>query len=157
GATAKPVALPPPIPSRRMFQAPDVYGRGFTLAATYSETGIPPSMSNAGDSGDPYINSQIPYLYNATTLTTTASQQPNVSGYSLNEGFSNIGWSGGTEYIAGGAAYAPIPAPGALPPTTVLTPPGPPAAAGNDAFQYFPTAAGSFYLGSRAGGNTDDR
>ena len=50
------VALPPPIPARRLFQIPDAYTNG--VAATYPPT--PPTatstVSNASDSGDPFIN-----------------------------------------------------------------------------------------------------
>ena len=50
------VSLPPPIPARRLFQIPDAYTNG--VAATYPPT--PPTatstVSNASDSGDPFIN-----------------------------------------------------------------------------------------------------
>ncbi len=161
------VVLPPPIPSLRLFQVPDAYGQGSTLAAGYSENNIPPSMSNAGDTGDPYINSQIPYIYNTNlpTPAPTPTQPVNTAFngvYSLNNGFNSLAWSGGVEYLGGATpGYAPIPAPGALPPTTVLplgaNGPVPPTTATN-ASAFFPTAASGEYLGANSsGGNTDDR
>jgi hypothetical protein len=154
--------LPPPIPSLRLFQVPDVYGQGSTLATGYAETNIPPSMSNAGEVSDPYINSQIPYNLNVAPPTATQPVSTAYNGvYSLNNGFTSLAWSGGIEYQGGVTPQnAPIPAPGALPPTTILTPPGAPTPAppATNASQYFPTAAVGEYLGSNSsGGNTDDR
>ena len=54
------MVLPPPIPPARLFQAPDAYGAGSMMIYGYNGTVmIPPPVSNATDSGDPWINNQV--------------------------------------------------------------------------------------------------
>jgi hypothetical protein len=143
--TTASVVMPPPIPTRRLFEAPDAYGTGAIVANGYTGiANLPPPLSNAGDSGDPWINNQIPNL-----PTQTA---PTAASYTLNNGFSTLEWSGGTLYPNTNGTAPPSPATGALPlistanyapystlaPTTDLAP-------------------ANAYLGGAAGPNTDDR
>ena len=79
------VALPPPIPARRLFQIPDAYTNG--VAATYPPT--PPTaastVSNASDSGDPFIN-----VAQVTGALASVGAGPTY----LNNGYPNLVWSG---------------------------------------------------------------
>src|SRR5262249_24702609 len=53
--------MPPPIPAARLFQAPDAFGAGYMSIYGYNGTSnLPPPVSNATDSGDPWINNQVP-------------------------------------------------------------------------------------------------
>jgi len=89
GATAN-VAMPPPIPARRLFQKPDVYTNN--VAVTYPPT--PPTststVSNASDSGDPFIN---------VTQTTGALQALSTTNPYVNNGYPNLVWSGNTKNV----------------------------------------------------------
>src|SRR5262249_55984246 len=106
--------------------------------------------------GDPFINNQVPYFYNATTTTTTATQPATAAVYSLNNGLSTLAWSGGTEFLVGAATSPPIPAPGALPSTTTTNALPAMPTTENDASQYFPfvstssPATSTAYLGSNS-------
>ncbi len=106
--------MPPPIPPARLFQAPDAYGAGRMQSLLYAGATYPPAVSNAADSGDPWINNLV------------ANQAPSVLGtfgpsITLNNGFANLPWSGGT-YFASGAAPL-LPPTGALPPIWLGSPP----------------------------------
>jgi large repetitive protein len=123
------VVMPQPIPAARLFQAPDAYGAGSMSVYNYNGTlMVPPPVSNATDSGDPWINNQIP---NAPTQVINAGGV-----YALNNGFPSLVWpwiaptgtiATGQEYgvptAAGGNAvgttgnypYPPNPATGVLP------------------------------------------
>ena len=56
--------MPPPIPPARLFQVPDYFGVGqmqtlLYLGSNNAGTVVPPAMSNASDSGDPWINNTV--------------------------------------------------------------------------------------------------
>jgi len=100
------VSMPSPIPVRRLFQIPDAYTDG--AATTYQPTPptYPPttttSVSNAGDSGDPFINPFINGV-NVTAGMAAGALGPvavNVAGvtttYYFNNGYPNLFWSGGS-------------------------------------------------------------
>jgi len=102
------VVMPPAIPARRLFEAPDAYGTGAIVANGYNGiANLPPPLSNASDSGDPWINNQIP---NPSTQTA-----PTAPTYSLNNGFSTLAWSGGILYPNANSTTPASPATGALP------------------------------------------
>ena len=90
-ATMFSAALPPPIPAARLFQTPDVYGAGAILNSGYTGTivspattvTLPPALSNATDSGDPWINNQIPNLPSQTVTTPYLCPQQRVHGTDL--------------------------------------------------------------------------
>ena len=120
-ATMNSVVMPPPIPPRRLFQAPDAYGSwvksGTTPAIIGSgytgTTTLGLITSNASDCGDPWINNQIP---SAVFQTPTTTVYPTAPLFSLNNGYANIEWSGGNFYDP--TAATPVNAP--LPPTGAL-------------------------------------
>ncbi len=78
------VMLPPPIPPARLFQIPDAFGKGQMASLGYTgimegtagtmSGNLPPALSNATDSGDPWINNQVanqmlnPWLNNLTGI-----------------------------------------------------------------------------------------
>jgi hypothetical protein len=136
--TVDSVMMPPPIPPARLFQVPDNFGAGLMLSVglaginnyvgaatftpapglgyvgiTYNGTtgigNIPPAVSNASDSGDPWINNQI--------ANQALSQTFPMPTYALNNGAPGVVWSGGT-YYAGGATPFVSPT-GVLPPTQI--------------------------------------
>ncbi len=130
------VVMPPPIPAARLFQIPDFYGYGQMQANMYmgiinnngtGQGNLPPAVSNAGDSGDPWINNQVanqwgglnPYLNTATNTPTPNMNSYPSSSYTLNNGFVSLPWSGGTNYYPNGPAAPYVPATGALPPTGI--------------------------------------
>ena len=115
---------------------------------------LPPALSNATDSGDPWINNQIPNLPYQTVATPS---------YALNNGFSGLispditPGQAGIEYgTSGGAPLAPFPATGVLPMVWWLN---------SSLTNILPTTQTNLtslpkntYLGSGGGGtNTDDR
>jgi len=118
--TLNTVAMPPPIPPARLFQPPDAYGAGQMQSKGYTGiypggTGnITPAVSNASDSGDPWINNLV-----ATQALNPALVAPS---YTLSNGFSGLSWSGGTYYPTGGNLPYLTPT-GALPPISLAYPP----------------------------------
>ncbi len=186
--TTDSVMMPPPIPPARLFQLPDAFGLGLLRSLRYmglwesgaqAEGTIPPAISNASDSGDPYINNTIanqllsPYVTNAGTYPPTFTP-PSQAMYTLNRGFMSLPWSGGV-FFNGNSTTAPyLTATGVLPPTTInaapytapyltLNPSGTPLnlsyANGNmQNTTVQPPNVGTPYLGGQtAGANTDDR
>jgi hypothetical protein len=139
--------MPPPIPATRLFQVPDAYGAGSMTFYGYDGlTLLPPPVSNATDSGDPWINNQVPNSPVQTLPLGTVTPAANASGgtYALNNGFPSLVWpwmAGGYNFDKGGnpimlgagAEYnvkgqttppPPNPATGVLP---LVQPPGAPA------------------------------
>ncbi len=171
------VVMPPAIPPRRLFQPPDAYGSGAPVITSgnplitnaYNGTTIlPPAMSNASDSGDPWINNQIPNNPTGDLPSQAVTVTAPVYVYTLNNGFSNLTWSGGTVYPTTPATAAPLPATGALPLVSTAYPPyGGQLAAltvpGNLKYTSnaatAPNSTGRVYLGTASTGvaNTDDR
>ena len=100
------VALPPPIPARRLFQIPDAYTNG-------SVTPLPPTLppyapvvpatasavSNASDSGDPFIN--VVPLSGAANVAAGAlgTVIGSTATYYVNNGYPNLIWSGNTPTV----------------------------------------------------------
>src|SRR5262249_27114948 len=67
GTTYNP-SYPPPVPAVRLFQPPDAYAGGPPIALTTPPpVPINSGASNAGDSGDPYVNNVNPVGASATT------------------------------------------------------------------------------------------
>jgi hypothetical protein len=139
-------SLPPAIPAVRLFQAPDAYGAGAMMIYAYNGTSVlPPPVSNATDSGDPWINNQVP------NQPYQAMPGANQYYYALNNGFPTLVWpwmsgtgaySVGNEYLSGGAsAFPPNPATGVLP---LVSPPNAPTT------QTKLTMGNTTYLGSNA-------
>jgi hypothetical protein len=158
GATAltlDSVVMPPAIPPARLFQPPDAYGTGLIQPNTNNAiagyvgipdptpTGLlggatggnlPPAVSNASDSGDPWINNLVanqglnPWVNNVANLPPM---------YALNNGFTSLPWPYSTlagTGVGGGAYYGPtstwppiLQSTGALPPSSLLFPPSLPA------------------------------
>jgi hypothetical protein len=163
------LVMPSPIPPRRLFQPPDYYGANAISPANSGyngDTNLPPALSNATDSGDPWINNQIPN--NPLTNTPAQTLPGNVAPfYTLNNGFATLQWSGGTHFAA--AATAPLTPTGALPLVSTAYPPYGVTTldtwvsdlvnlsyTSNSAT--VPPAAKDTYLGSgTSGSNTDDR
>ena len=84
------VTLPTPIPARRLFQIPDAYTHGVAThppAATPPTTSAPPTVSNASDSGDPFINV-------AQASGGSGARGGGTATYYLNNGYPNLVWSG---------------------------------------------------------------
>ncbi len=106
--------MPPAIPPARLFQPPDAFGAGqvqpdATSRATPTSinpmgyvgipdpTGliangnIPPALSNATDSGDPWINNIVANQgYNPYNHRLTSRAVPM---YTLSNGFTSLPWS----------------------------------------------------------------
>ena len=79
------MVLPPAIPPARLFQTPDAYGAGAMMNYGYNGAVMPPPpVSNATDSGDPWINNLVPTLPTQTVATTGT--------YALNNGFPSLVW-----------------------------------------------------------------
>jgi hypothetical protein len=92
------VILPPPVPALRLFQIPDAFGK----------TGIPPvippaagtPVSNASDSGDPFINvaqTTGALGWQKDPMTGAPVQVPVTvpfGNFYLNNGYPNLVWSG---------------------------------------------------------------
>ena len=108
-ATDTAVMMPPPIPPAPAVPGPGLL-RGLADPAArvrgdqrdqHAGTGnIPPALSNATDSGDPWINNLV------------ANQQlnpgsPSVPTYTLNHGFTSLMWAGGS-YYPNAAGTAPL-------------------------------------------------
>jgi hypothetical protein len=89
GGAGTNVALPSPIPARRLFQIPDAYGTTYNAVPV-----VPPTVqqSNASDSGDPFIN---------ITLTTGALATIGAGPYYINNGYPVLFWSGNAPGIPG--------------------------------------------------------
>jgi hypothetical protein len=158
------VVMPSAIPPARLFQAPDDFGAGKIQTKGYigipDPTGntagnLPPALSNATDSGDPWINNLVanqgadPWYNNVANLLPM---------YTLSNGFPSLVWAGGTFYSNAGTTYPILTPTGVLPPTAVTYPPY-----GqwynNTVVPGSLTVTGDHpYLGSNStGGNTDDR
>ena len=123
GTVTDGVVLPPAVPPVRLFQTPDAFGAGAMMIYGYNGTVMnPPPVSNATDSGDPWINNTVPYPA-IMTMPTTGT-------YALNNGFPSIVWpwmagttpnntAVGAEYGVGGTTTnPPNPATGVLPPVS---------------------------------------
>ena len=160
--TTASLMMPPPIPPARMFQPPDAFGAGQVQARLYrgihnnNAGNIPPAVSSATDSGDPWINNFV--------ANQNVNQNLATASYTLTNGFASLPWSGG-QYYAGGTA-ALLPATGALPPISLTYPPyaAPGTAPANlvpyNGYAQVPTGANqpvSPYLGANSRTNTDDR
>jgi hypothetical protein len=112
--TMNSVALPPPIPAARLFQVPDAYGAGGVLQSGYTgittatTLSLPPALSNATDSGDPWLNNQVP----TTPVQAVAAGPPYF--YALNNGFTSLIWP---DISAGGGLVGPpaVPPPNVAP------------------------------------------
>ncbi len=143
------MVLPPAIPPARLFQAPDAYGAGAMMMYGYEGTVMPaPPVSNASDSGDPWINNQVPFPATQT--------MPTIGTYALNNGFSSLIWpymagttaagtTAGVEYGVGAAGTTPNPpnpATGVLPLVTGLQ------LNGGTLVSSLPTTATTLSLGS---------
>ena len=116
--TADGIAMPPPIPPARLFQIPDAYGAGQMQALLYPGNGtvVPPAVSNATDSGDPWINNTVP--------NQSGQLVPTSATYTLNNGFNSLMWSGGVYFPNANHTAPLVPTTGVLPPTTIQnTPP----------------------------------
>ena len=111
--TAKGIAMPPPIPPARLFQIPDAYGAGQMQALLYPGDGtvVPPAVSNATDSGDPWINNTVP--------NQSGQVVPTSATYTLNNGFNSLMWSGGVYFPNANHTAPLVSATGVLPPTTI--------------------------------------
>ena len=81
------VTYPPPVPVRRLFQLPDSYSGGTavyptTMGTAPTTTGAPGTFSitdgpsNAGETGDPFLNNQVPVTVTGFTPPTIAPYQP---------------------------------------------------------------------------------
>ncbi len=130
------VVMPPPIPPARLFQIPDSYGRGLLRSLNYmglwSENGqptgtVPPAVSNASDSGDPYINNAIanqmlnPYISNGGSYPPTFTPS-SIPLYTLNYGFMSLIWAGGRFFNSSSVNGASQPIAPYLSSTGVLPP-----------------------------------
>jgi hypothetical protein len=103
------VTLPSPIPARRLFQIPDAYGP----APTYPPAAMPPppppalpTVSNASDSGDPFINVvpvSAPANLAAGALGTVTGSTGTV--YYVNNGYPNLVWSGNSPSVPTTTGY----------------------------------------------------
>jgi hypothetical protein len=98
------VAMPPPVPARRLFQVPDAYG---TTTVYPPITPATPPQSNASDSGDPFIN--VAQQTGALAPITVPTPAGPPATYYLNNGYPTLTWSGN-------APAAPA-APPTVPPT----------------------------------------
>ena len=113
--------MPPPIPPTRLFQPPDAYGAGQMQNKSYTgiyndgSGNISPAVSNATDSGDPWINN----------LVAVQSLNPALAGpsYTLSNGFASLAWSGGTYYDTTLNNLPYLTPTGALPPVSISYPP----------------------------------
>ncbi|MGP0070210.1 MAG: hypothetical protein ACLQGP_42250 [Isosphaeraceae bacterium] len=170
-ATTDAITMPPAIPPARLFQIPDDYGAGAMASKSYTgiydtmadvattATGnLPPAVSNATDSGDPWINNQV-----ANQVVTPGA--PVYPTYTLNNGFTNLMWSGGSYSSSASSAGPFVSSVGVLPPTSVnylpySLPAAPTTPPGNLTLYngYSGTASSANpYLGSNTGATTDDR
>jgi hypothetical protein len=111
--TARGIAMPPPIPPVRLFQIPDAYGAGRMQALLYPGNGtvVPPAVSNATDSGDPWINNTVP--------DQSGQVMPTSATYTLNNGFNSLMWSGGVYFPNANHTAPLVSTTGVLPPTTI--------------------------------------
>ena len=111
--TADGIAMPPPIPPARLFQIPDAYGAGQMQALLYPGNGtvVPPAVSNATDSGDPWINNTVP--------NQSGQVVPTSATYTLNNGFNSLMWSGGVYFPNANHTAPLVSTTGVLPPTTI--------------------------------------
>lgn len=92
------IVMPPPIPPARLFQVPDAFGATLMASKGYAIMGtnglvenIPPAVSNATDSGDPWI---VNFVANQVKNPGLASAVT----YSLNNAFTSLVWAGGALY-----------------------------------------------------------
>lgn len=111
--TADGIAMPPPIPPARLFQIPDAYGAGQMQALLYPGNGtvVPPAVSNATDSGDPWINNTVPNQSGQVVPTSTT--------YTLNNGFNSLMWSGGVYFPNANHTAPLVSTTGVLPPPPI--------------------------------------
>jgi hypothetical protein len=82
-------------------------------ALLYPEDGtvVPPAVSNATDSGDPWINNTVP--------DQSGQVVPTSATYTLNNGFNSLMWSGGVYFPNANDTAPLVSATGVLPPTTI--------------------------------------
>jgi hypothetical protein len=104
---ASQLLVPPAIPVRRLFQPPDAIPPGTTPPAPANP------VSNAGESGDPYIDNLKP-----TSASVATGALPLFGAYSINDGFVNLFW------VPSGVSPSSPPAP-VSPPSPVSTTPNP--------------------------------
>lgn len=117
------IAMPPPIPPARLFQVPDAFGAGQMAAKGYvgisgaaGATGnLPPAVSNATDSGDPWINNTV--ANQILTAWTNVANLPPL--YTLNHAFLSLIWNGGAYYSSASNSVPYLPGNGVLPPTAI--------------------------------------
>jgi len=79
GAGTTPFLLPPPIPVRRLFQPPDAIPNPATNP-----------VSNAGDTGDPYVNNLVP-----ATASSAIGALPPIANSAATNSVVNLCWSAG--------------------------------------------------------------
>ncbi len=189
------VVMPPAIPPARLFQAPDAFGAGQMQADKNNPLGyvgipdptgndspnLPPAVSNATDSGDPWINNLVANQGANYWLANDLANLPNIPPmYTLSNGFPSLATSvppatppskltltGGTFYYGASTTPPILPPTGVLPPTAIVNASGagyppyvqwynantPPASLA------LSSGTNSPYLGSGSSGgsNTDDR
>jgi hypothetical protein len=122
--TAYDPTYPPAIPVRRLFQVPDTYTGG---GAAIAPSTVPAGPSNASETGDPYLNNQVPINGTGMPLTVPynapGSLPPTTVGTPYTEVLTN---SVVNLYWPGANAATLIDPTGATIPPTVPSPAGNP-------------------------------
>ena len=95
------ISMPPPIPARRLFQIPDAYGPTPNPPAATPTPPPPalPTVSNASDSGDPFINVVTVKRLPAWRREPWGRWSARTGTYYLNNGYPNLVWSGNTPTV----------------------------------------------------------